>query len=161
MEKFNTLSSLLDMDTSDMSNQEQRRFMNQLKEAICDVKVQLQSSREMRESIDKDIQRLISGAATWTFTVQQAAKLGIKTAALRELVVERKRAIALARQLEEQEGALSSGGGASTAAGPNHQSNIQPITAEEGTSAGGQVLRQGVSETAAKKKQKCNKVKLF
>ncbi|KAG9349281.1 hypothetical protein JZ751_027724 [Albula glossodonta] len=120
MEKIKKLSLLPDEDISDMSSKEQTRLMNQMRDEISDTKVQLQTCQEQRKSIDQDIERL-SDRDRLMPLVTQAAKHG---RVLKELDVERERAVVLSRQVEEQEAALSSGRGASKTAEPGCQSNI-------------------------------------
>ncbi|KAJ8256045.1 hypothetical protein COCON_G00199090 [Conger conger] len=93
--------SLLDADIDDMGPEESKRLIDQLRNEISDIKVQLQITHEERERIDKDMEFCLKGDAL-------AAKLG---AALRSWDTERKRKLALSRQLEEQEVTLSSSGG--------------------------------------------------
>ncbi|KAI1899259.1 hypothetical protein AGOR_G00059970 [Albula goreensis] len=105
MEKIKKLSLLPDEDISDMSSKEQTRLMNQMRDVISDTKVQLQTCQEQRKSIDQDIERWLSDRDRLMPLVTQAAKHG---RVLKELDVERERAVVLSRQVEEQEAALSS-----------------------------------------------------
>ncbi|KAG7466961.1 hypothetical protein MATL_G00148200 [Megalops atlanticus] len=104
MDKVNRLSTLPDAETSNMSNKELKKLMNQLKQAIADEKAQLQASREERELVEKDIKRCISDRDRLMPVMVQAAGLA---PALRELDAEKQRVLALSRQQEELEAALS------------------------------------------------------
>ncbi|XP_035249152.1 uncharacterized protein LOC118213968 [Anguilla anguilla] len=100
--KYEMLKSLLDADISGMRPEESKRLIDQLRNAISNTKEELQTIREERERIDKDMER-------WILNSDRLMPMAAKHAeALRAWDTERKRKLALSRQVEEPEVSLSS-----------------------------------------------------